>query len=62
MGTRRALAVVIAVGALSSASLGVSLARSGTSAANISQSGKVAAALVEATANGPAPSTTVYDQ
>lgn len=62
MSTRRALAVVIAVGALGGASLGVSLAGSGMSAAHSGQSGKAATALVEATANGPAPSTTVYDQ
>jgi hypothetical protein len=62
MSTRRALAALIAAGALGSAALGVWSAGSGTVVASSSHSGKPHAALIATTASGPAPNTTVYDQ
>ena len=61
MSTRRALAALISAGLLGSAAVGVSSVGSGTVAVSSSHSGKAAAALIEETASGPAPNTTVYD-
>jgi hypothetical protein len=61
MRTPRALAALIAVGALGAAALGVSAAGSSTAAASGRQSGKAAAPLIETTASGPAPNGTLYD-
>ena len=61
MSTRRALAALIAVGALGGAALAVSSAGSSRAAASSNQSGKAACALIETTASGPAPNGTLYD-